>query len=370
MRTLVVSDLHLGTRKRVDVLRRPELRSALLERVTSVDRVVLLGDVLELRDGPLRETLPAARSFFEQLGEALPDGEIVLAPGNHDHALIAPWFEHRGVDVPAATLGVEQRIGARDAAPAVAAMSRWLGGDRLEVAYPGLHLRDDVYATHGHYLDVHLTVPTFERLAIGVTGRVLKRPATAVATVEDYESTLAPMYAWIHAVARHASATGSTFDGGGTVAAWRALAGSGPRSARMRLLKAAFPVGIGALNRLGIGPLLPGLSAVQLRQAGLRAMGQVVQRLGIGAAHVIFGHTHRTGPLPGDDPSEWRAPNGAALHNAGCWVYETTFMNRTAGESPYWPGGCILVEDEGPPQLLRLLSDRPHAELEAAVAAP
>lgn len=369
MRTVVVSDLHLGTRKRVDVLRRPELREALLEAIAGADRLVLLGDVLELRDGPLRETLPAARPFFEALAEALPDGEIVLVPGNHDHALIAPWFEHRGADAPAGPLGAEQRIAPADAAPAVAVMSEWLGGDRLTVAYPGIYVRDDVYATHGHYLDVHLTVPTFERLAIGVTGRVVRRPPSAVASVEDYEATLAPMYAWIHAVARHAPAGGSTFDGGGTVKAWRALAGQGPRRLRTELLKAAFPLGIGTLNALGIGPLRANLSAVELRQAGLRAMGEVVGRLGVDAEHVLFGHTHRTGPLPGDDASEWRAPNGSLLHNTGCWVYETTFMTRTAGASPYWPGGCIVVEDEGPPQLLRLLSDRRHDELEAAIAA-
>ena len=37
-------------------------------RVADVDRLVLLGDVLELRHGPLREALAAARPFFEDLG--------------------------------------------------------------------------------------------------------------------------------------------------------------------------------------------------------------------------------------------------------------------------------------------------------------
>jgi Calcineurin-like phosphoesterase len=369
LRTLVVSDLHLGTRKRVDVLRVQALRDALLAEVAVADRVVLLGDVLELRDGPLRETLPLARPFFEALGEAVGDGQVVLVPGNHDHALIAPWFEHRGVDVPEPPLEIEQLIPPHDAAPAVELIGRWLGGERLVVAYPGLWLRDDVYATHGHYLDAHLTVPTFERLAIGVTGRVVRRPAKLAATVEDYESMLGPMYAWIHAVARHAPSGAATFDGGGTIRAWRALAGPGPTSPRMRMLKAAFPLGIGTLNRLGIGPLNADLSAPELRRAGLRAMGEVVSRLRIDAAHVIFGHTHRTGPLPRDELHEWRAPNGARLHNSGSWVYETTFMTRRAGESPYWPGGCLVLDDEGAPRLLRLLSDRAHDELELAVAA-
>ena len=30
-------------------------------------------------------------------------------------------------------------------------------------------------------------------------------------------------------------------------------------------------------------------------------MGEVAARLGLGDAYVIFGHTHRAGPLPGDD---------------------------------------------------------------------
>jgi hypothetical protein len=35
------------------VLRRPELRADLLERLAGVDRLVLLGDLLELRHGPI-----------------------------------------------------------------------------------------------------------------------------------------------------------------------------------------------------------------------------------------------------------------------------------------------------------------------------
>jgi len=61
VRTLVVSDLHLGARTGVDVLRRPAARAALLERLDGVGRLVLLGDTLELRHGPLREALEAAR---------------------------------------------------------------------------------------------------------------------------------------------------------------------------------------------------------------------------------------------------------------------------------------------------------------------
>ena len=44
MRTLVVSDLHLGSTRGADLLRRPELRAPLLEEVARHDRLVILGD--------------------------------------------------------------------------------------------------------------------------------------------------------------------------------------------------------------------------------------------------------------------------------------------------------------------------------------
>ena len=51
MRTLVLSDLHLGARLQRDVLRRPEALEALLDALTDVERLVLLGDVVELLEG-------------------------------------------------------------------------------------------------------------------------------------------------------------------------------------------------------------------------------------------------------------------------------------------------------------------------------
>ena len=54
---------------------------------------------------------------------------------------------------------------------------------KLSAAFPGLWLRPDVYATHGHYLDCHLTIPTMERLGIGMTARALRRPTDEFANV-------------------------------------------------------------------------------------------------------------------------------------------------------------------------------------------
>ena len=106
MRTLVVSDLHLGGRTGVDVLRDPVAREPLLAELARTSRLVLLGDTLELRHGPAREALARARPALEAIGAALPAGaEVVLVPGNHDHALAAPWLDARRKP-----LGLETRV--------------------------------------------------------------------------------------------------------------------------------------------------------------------------------------------------------------------------------------------------------------------
>jgi predicted phosphodiesterase len=160
MRTLIVSDLHLGSVSGADLLRRPELRAALLEAVADVDRVVLLGDVLELRHGPLRDAMAAARPVFEDLGRALAGRELIITAGNHDHALVEPWLARRGDDAEPAPLGLEQLLQPGDASAALERIAGWASPARVLVAYPGLWVRPDVYASHGHYLDCHLTVPT------------------------------------------------------------------------------------------------------------------------------------------------------------------------------------------------------------------
>ena len=76
----------------------------------------------------------------------------------------------------------------------------------------------------------------------------------------------------------------------------------------MRALAGAFPVAIAALNKAGLGSFDADISTDELRRAGLRAMGEVAARLGLGDAHVIFGHTHRAGPRPQDVAAEWRGP--------------------------------------------------------------
>ena len=93
MRTAIISDLHLGAASGEDVLRDPAVRRVLLEEIADADRVVLLGDVVELRDLALGVALDSARPFFEELGAALGDREVTIVPGNHDHRLAEPLLD-------------------------------------------------------------------------------------------------------------------------------------------------------------------------------------------------------------------------------------------------------------------------------------
>ncbi|HUA11182.1 MAG TPA: metallophosphoesterase [Solirubrobacteraceae bacterium] len=365
MRTLVISDLHLGSAFGADVLRSPAVRARLLDELAAVDRLVLLGDVVELRHGPPRDAMAIAEPFFREVGEAMAGGTVVLVPGNHDHALIEPWLAARGELGAPASLAVEQLLEPGEASAAYARIARWLAAPEVTVAYPGLHLREDVYATHGHYLDVHLTVPTLERLGMSVMTRVNGRPAATLAGVDDYEATAAPVYAWRDSVARVAP-TSPVLNGAATANAWRTLAGGGNGVERIRrqAARAAFPLAVAALNRAGLGPLSPALGGDDLRVAGLNAMAEVARRLSLAGRHVVFGHTHRPGPLPDDALIEWLGGGDVSLVNAGSWCYSAVFLTTRPGESPYWPGSAVLIEDEAAPVVRRLLQDVGHEQLD------
>jgi hypothetical protein len=227
---------------------------------------------------------------------------------------------------------------------------------RLRVAYPGVWLREDTYATHGHYCDRHTTVPMFERLGAGAMARIVREPAAGPANAEDYEATLAPIYAWIDAIAQRGGPQLGASSHGASAQAWRALARSDSRrSLRRRGLIAAFPALVFGLSRTRLGPLRADLSGAELRRAALRAFGEVLERLRVDARHVIFGHTHRAGPLERDDGSEWQGPGGSTLLNTGSWVHESAYLGSRPRVSPYRPGFAAVLDDDGPPRLMNLL---------------
>jgi hypothetical protein len=352
--TLVVSDLHLGVHSGGDVLRQDDVRGTVMGAVADVDRLVLLGDVLELRHGPVRDAVAAARVPLTELGSALPPtAEVVIVPGNHDHDLLDGWAERRGREASAPPLALSTDVRFRDD-ELLGLMAGWLGAERVRVAYPGVWLRDDVVAVHGHYLDVHLAIPSLERLAAGVMTRIAALGPDGPASIEDYELILAPIYAWIRALAdRLPPARGGRLHTGSS-RGWTALTGSGP-GLRRRLAGAGYPVAIAALNRAGLGPLGRDLSGPALRQAGLRGVEESLARLGVAAPYVIFGHTHRAGPLPTDDAADWRTAAGGRLINTGCWVQDSSFTGRDPSRSPYRPGFAVRLGESGPPELVNLL---------------
>ena len=363
MPTAVVSDLHLGKAAGHDLLRRPELRARLFDRLAEADRIVLLGDVVELREGPVAGALESARPFFEELDDALRGKSVALLAGNHDHPLAGPLLDAAALDGGRAKLeAANEHRPARGGDTPLGRIAEWLARVDLTFAYPGAWLRDDVYATHGHYMDWHGTVPTIEVLAIAVAQRVVAhsaRTSTAM-TAADYEAALAPVYELAYALAQSSTQRRQLAGGGRSVDVWERLNGKRP-GARARVeaavaTKALIPFAVGALNKIGLGPLRPELTATELRRSGLRSMAAVVSALGIGARHVIFGHTHRSGPWPRDQEG-WDMPGGGRLWNSGSWIHEPAFLGADPLESPYLPGVVVWVDDEPgtPPRLERLL---------------
>ena len=363
MKTAVISDIHLGAGRNGDLLRGEAAREILFGRIADAERVVLLGDIVELRDRPIAEALELAAPFFTALRRALPDAEIVMLAGNHDHRFARDPLEDLALG-GATELGLESRFAPNSAS---ARLFELAGVDGIEIAYPGIWIRDDVYATHGHYLDRHLTVPMFERLGVALVERALGIPPGgpdpldpadgAAVPPHEYERVMRPVYSLLYELAQ--AGTGKRAGAASPSARIWAMVGGGDSAAsklRAWLLgSVAVPGAVGAANRLGLGPVRSDLTPGAVTDAGLDAMREVVERMRIGAEHVIFGHTHRRGPLPAE--GGWRTTAGTRLWNTGSWVHVPTVLGFEASRSVYWPGTIAIVGDYGPPQLEHLLED-------------
>jgi hypothetical protein len=293
----VVSDLHLGTHSGADLLRRPEVQARLFDALSGADEVVLLGDTVELRDDSLADSLERALPFFEALGAALGSRRLTIVPGNHDHRFAEDALRRTR------HLGLEHRFEVRPG-DALEPVVRCMGGSPVALAYPGLWVRDDVYATHGHYLDCHSEAPTFECRARAAVERVCRIDHDGYDSPEDYERALAPIYRLIHWGVQPAVVRGAAHAGRRLVRRWER-----PR---------AEP---GARIRFGVP-----------------AMEQVVHNLAVDARHILFGHLH--------GPGRWETGSGAELVNTGCWVEDPVSVS---------PGTCVFVPPEGPPRLQSVL---------------
>ena len=367
MTTAVVSDLHLGALNDADMLRRPEALERLTAALASADRVVLLGDTLELRERPMAALLGIVRPVFERLAPVLAGKPVTLVPGNHDHQLGEPWLAR--LRLAGRALGSENEwlVAPTEENGPAGVLASWLSRSEVRLAYPGLHLEDGTYATHGHYLDLYLTVPRVESLMASAVYRLSGRSDCTSAA--DFEAVMAPIYGFHAGLAEGAS--GAALARGATMSrsVWSRATGNG-RVSRFVVGRVTIPAVVAALNRLKIGPFSAVLTGHELRRAGLLAMARVADVLAPDADNVLFGHTHRAGPLAGDDQAEWTTLAGTRLWNSGNWYLESAFVKGMDERSPYWPGTIVWIEPGRPPRLENALRDYAGAGTGAGAGAP
>jgi hypothetical protein len=347
----------------MSLLATPPVCRRLVAELQDVDEVVLLGDLFGLRDGPVSEVLETGRSFLEELGRALDDRRVVIVPGNHDYQLAEPLLERQRLDGARGALAAECVLDPR--APSLAgSVASCMRSANVVLAYPGVWIRPDVYAIHGHYLDCHLTVPRTDAVLAALMKALTGGIPAGGATPDHYEAALAPLYAFSFNLAQAAAPASA---GARPPAArlgkllarqgWHQLKSQlrGGRARDRVLGGAALAALLAAINRSGLGSFKMDLSSEELGRASLRAMAEVVKRLGIDADHVIFGHTHRAGPLDGEPG--WSVPGGPRLLNPGGWVYSPALVGNAAHRSPYWPGRVAFVGESGPPELRSFLDE-------------
>ena len=339
VRFAVVSDLHLGLLSEIDVARHPgrpraaagrggrrRPRGAARRRARDA-RAPRWPTLLELVAAVLRG---ARRGDHRAAGDrraGKPRPRASRRPGSTACA----WTD--------AELGSRAGVGGASPVTARSAGSRrsCRGTDWSRVAYPGLRLRPDVYATHGHYLDLPLTVPRIESVAASamarVTGRGRDRRSARRLRGRPRPAVRPPRRDLAEAaVGRHRC-------GGAASLAQRLAAGQRARRLAGLLLvaRARYPAPWQPSTGSGVGPLEPGISGEDLRRGGLAAMREVAGGAGARRVPLIFGHTHRPGPLPGDDESDWTHRGG---HPA---VEQRQLVPRAGVRRAARPPGALLA---------------------------
>ena len=285
LRTLVVSDLHLGAHSGRDVLRSADALAALLEAVAECDRLVLLGDLLELRHGPQCATRWRRRDRpLAELGAALgrrrgrdrPRQPRPPAAARRGSSAARPTRRrHRSGSRPRSTGTPGEPLGAR----------RGVAGARRTCASATRACGCATTSTRptATTATCTLTVPTLERLGAGVDGagrsrEPVSRPATRRGLRGDAGADLRlDPRAWPR---RGRPERGGRLHGG-SVRGWRGADGlrRRPRPCAGRAIGGGLP---GCWSRRSTGPgsgrCAPDLSGAALRRAGLRAIERGASR--------------------------------------------------------------------------------------------
>ncbi len=304
---------------------------------------------------------------------ALAGGEVVLVPGNHDHRLLGHWLER--VRDRSADVSLDELVAAPH--PMVRRIEEWLGAASLTLRYPGTWIREDVFATHGHYLDSHITLPTVERLSIATVDRIGGRPTGIRAAPQDYEKVHAPVYDLLFDLAQggrnpHAQST----DGAPSMRIWEMIGGASGRARNWR--GRAAPLRRDSRRPEGVRARRPRVLRTRLlrrRDRPFGGRGDACRRRpprDRGRArdlrpHPPAGSAAGRGRRRRDRPGVGAAGNDAPQHR---------LLDLLAGDArtrlrpePVLAGPDVFVNDSGPPEAVELLAEVRNEDLDGSAEA-
>jgi UDP-2,3-diacylglucosamine pyrophosphatase LpxH len=413
MTTAILSDLHLGAWQMNDLLRYRFFIQRLSSALEGVDEVVLLGDVLELRFQQLDEALRRSQPFFAALGSALrahrgrfaPVPRVVYVAGNHDYHFALELLEREQERVLERALEhgdpSPYRFSGRVRSPSdtflLRALRRMLGpGVEAEFAYAYVRRETDsgpLLAMHGHYLDLHLSSPGERLLALAQQAVTAYRLETLRPGFDLYDAVLRPQNELLHWIGQ--SPAGAQVQS----ELWRRLRGNrrelphgvlgrARRSAARRGVQVAEALAGAAARQLARRVLQGDVANVSPARAtdvdeGIRAFMDSLYALQSdlfnaeawqhAPAYVVFGHTHRPGPLSEvDSPDRWRpqwAGRQVQVLNCGSWLYDAARALSDDYHRTRWPGTLVLVPDGQPPRVVALLQDLSADKVEELIDA-
>ncbi len=407
MTTAIISDLHLGSWQLNDLLRYPVFIQRLVRQLEVADEVVLLGDVLELRFQRLEDALRVSTPFFAALGTALRASRqrrtvpprVVYVSGNHDHHFALQLIEREQERAIERRDPERYRFSGTIQAPRdmflLRELRRMLGpGIEVEFAYSYVMVQTvdgPALAMHGHYLDLHLASPAERLLALVEQALTAYRLEALRPGFDLYEAVLRPQNELLYWIGQSPAGAQAQSE------LWRRLRGDNrqaPRGVVARVRR------IAARRALRAAEALAGAAAHQLTQRVLKgdvtnvsparatnveegihafmdslyALQDDLFQLEAWAAppeYVIFGHTHRPGPLPGlDVPDHWRAQwagHEVRVLNSGSWLYDVEQALTDDYHASRWPGTYVLIPDGEAPRLVSVLKDLSGDDVDAMI---
>ena len=356
MRTLVVSDLHLGSPQR----RRPAAPARPARAAARGDR----------GRRPARDPRRRARAARERRSATRPSWPATCSPTSAARsgptassccsaATTTTGSSRAGSTAacsPSRRASSASSSGSRpsDAGPLAAPPRRARRARaRARSPTPGCGCATTSTRIHGHYSDLHTTVPTFERLAAGAMARWVVRLPPDHATrrrLRGRARAALRVDARAHPALRaHGALTGGA---GASARAWVALAGEGRRRHPLRAaaLGAGYTAAVAGLNALGLGPIAARPApARRCAAAACTGMREVLRRLGRRRAARALGPLAPLRPVAGRRPAEWTTPAGARIAQHRLLGLPAALPHRRAERArPTGRAPRSCVEDERP----------------------